>query len=72
MDLCWIARRAEAVVLLPGWGISKGALTETALALALGLKFYLYDKNFSDKLLPIHPSPGGESNLKLRLDGKLF
>ena len=38
-DLSWICDHAEAVAVLDGWHRSKGALTETALAVALGIPF---------------------------------
>lgn len=38
-DLSWICDHAEALAVLPGWHRSKGALTETALATALGLDY---------------------------------
>ena len=37
VDLVWICRHADAIALLPGWKNSKGATTEYALAIALGL-----------------------------------
>src|SRR5690242_10689349 len=36
-DLAWICAEAEAVVVLPGWNASTGALAEVATARALGL-----------------------------------
>lgn len=38
-DLSWICDHAEAVAVLPDWHRSKGALTETTLATALGIPF---------------------------------
>lgn len=37
IDLEWICRNAEAVIVLPGWKTSRGALAEVATARALGL-----------------------------------
>lgn len=36
-DLTWIAQTAEAVVMLPGWRYSKGAMAEVYLAKAIFL-----------------------------------
>lgn len=36
-DLAWIAEHADAIALLPGWQLSKGAQAEAALGRALGL-----------------------------------
>jgi uncharacterized protein DUF4406 len=36
-DLAWITSTAEAVVFLPGWQRSLGALAERATALAIGI-----------------------------------
>jgi hypothetical protein len=36
-DLDWIADNAEAIALLPGWQNSRGARTEHALGIFLGL-----------------------------------
>jgi hypothetical protein len=41
-DLSWICDHADALAVLPGWHLSKGALTETALAAALGIPFHLW------------------------------
>lgn len=38
IDLEFICKEAEGIVLLPGWGNSKGACAEHAVAFALGLK----------------------------------
>lgn len=43
-DLSWICDHAEAVAVLDGWHRSKGALTETALAVALGIPFAPVEK----------------------------
>lgn len=43
MDLDWICRHAEAVVLLPGWENSKGARAEMYVAQALGLQVLMYE-----------------------------
>ena len=37
-DLSWICENADAIYMLDGWQYSKGARTEHALAVALGLK----------------------------------
>lgn len=37
-DLSWICDHAEGIAVLPGWGKSKGARSEVALANALGLQ----------------------------------
>lgn len=37
-DLIWICREADAVALMPGWVLSKGARAERATAVALGLQ----------------------------------
>lgn len=40
-DLSWIADNATAIVLMPGWRKSKGAIAEFALARALNLEVWL-------------------------------
>jgi len=40
-DTRWICKEADAIALLPGWGASKGAKAELALAEALGLEIIL-------------------------------
>lgn len=37
-DLDWICDHAEGIYMMPGWESSKGARTEHALAVTLGLK----------------------------------
>lgn len=37
-DTDYICTKADAVALLPGWGTSKGAIAERALAVAIGLQ----------------------------------
>lgn len=39
-DTTWICENADAVVVLPGWEVSKGASAEVALGRALGLPVY--------------------------------
>jgi len=41
-DLRFVCLKAEAVVLLPGWESSAGALAEKATAHALGIKIFEY------------------------------
>jgi len=41
-DVAWIAEHADAIYLLEGWGESKGARAERALADALGLAIYTW------------------------------
>lgn len=43
-DTQWIALKADAVVVLPGWEESSGARAETALARALGLPVWTIDE----------------------------
>jgi hypothetical protein len=40
VDLGWITANADAVVVLPGWGASKGAQAEVHTALAVGIPVY--------------------------------
>jgi len=37
LDLAWICLTAEGIVMLPGWGGSRGALAEHTTAIALNL-----------------------------------
>ena len=39
-DMAWLCAHADAVVLLPGWKNSKGAVAEKAVAEALGLEVF--------------------------------
>lgn len=43
-DLEWICRHADAVALLPGWHLSKGARAERLTALALGIRLIWLDQ----------------------------
>lgn len=54
-DLNWICDHAEAICLLPGWGFSKGATAEFALAKALDLNIlnYYEDSVPDSKMEPI-------------------
>ena len=45
-DCAWICRNADAVAVLPGWEISRGANAEVALAKALGLTIIILGKEF--------------------------
>lgn len=42
-DTEWICLHADAILMLPGWQASKGAVAEKALAEALGLYVWYYD-----------------------------
>ena len=42
-DMDFIATKADAVVLLPGWMMSRGAVAELAVAKAVGIDVYEYD-----------------------------
>ena len=44
-DMEFIATKADAVVLLPGWMMSRGAVAELAVAKAAGIDAYEYDDN---------------------------
>lgn len=49
-DTAWICVEAEGVVLLPGWGKSKGAKAEKALAEAIGLRvLYIFSPDVGDR-----------------------
>jgi hypothetical protein len=41
-DTAWICAHAEAIVILPDWIHSKGAVAEKALAEAIGLEVHFY------------------------------
>jgi Domain of unknown function (DUF4406) len=43
-DLTWIIRNADAVILLPGWGDSKGVRAEARTADAIGIPVYEYEE----------------------------
>jgi hypothetical protein len=44
VDCAWICNVADAVVLLPGWAGSLGAQAEQALACAMDIPRYTYEK----------------------------
>jgi nucleoside 2-deoxyribosyltransferase len=45
LDTTYICDEADAVVLLPDWADSKGAIAERALAVAIGLGIFDFDPN---------------------------
>lgn len=51
MDLEWLCRSADAIVMLPDWQMSKGATAEYYTARALGLPVYAFDE-----ATQIHPN----------------
>ena len=55
-DLRIIADECDAVAVLPGWELSKGAQVEVALAVALGLPVYRSDDPYAMK--DIKPAGG--------------
>lgn len=49
-DLAWICKEAEAIAMMPGHSLSKGARAERATAEALGLKVAVLPKRLPTKL----------------------
>lgn len=48
IDLEWLCRHADAIVMLPDWQMSKGATAEYYTARALGLPVYQFDHDIPD------------------------
>ena len=45
MDMAWIGENAEAMVMLPNWRASRGAMAEHFFAVALDLDIYFWPKD---------------------------
>lgn len=55
-DTAWICATADAIAMLPGWQLSKGATAERVLAIALGLPVLsVYD--VMRPKAPVYPAP---------------